>query len=82
MALILFENKHEFAHYVEKKRPREIWCAEFSDEDPYIIVEKYYKKSDNINYTGCYNKQGVLLSGKFSDFLGFWKESFYIKLEI
>ena len=80
MAVIFFENQHEFTAYVEKHKPKEIWCAWFSDDDPIIIVDEYFKKSANINYRGKFNKQGVGLSGKYTDFLKFWKESFYIKL--
>lgn len=79
MALLIFENKHEFVLYVEKNKPTEIWCAEFSDEYPYLIIENYYKKSAKVNFAGYYNKQGVLISGKYEHLLPVWKESIYVK---
>lgn len=81
MAILLFENKHEFILYVEKKKPKEIWCAQFSDDYPYIIIDEYYKKSAKINFRGTFNKQS-LFSGRYEHLLKEWRESLYIKITI
>lgn len=70
-----FKNKIEFSNYMTKNQPKNVWWDEFSKEEPYIIIERYYENK----FIGVYNKQGVIVSGKHYDFTWLYKEGIYIK---
>lgn len=71
-----FRDKHEFSKYMTNNKPKQIWLDEFSKEEPYIIIDRYYEDK----FIGVYNKQGVIISGKQDDFTWLFKEGMYINV--
>ena len=72
--VVMFSNDAEFADYINKKRPTEIWLDEFSKDEPYIIISSYYGN----RLGGCYNHQS-LLGAKIDDCYWLFEQGMYVR---
>ena len=73
---VVFANDTEFADYIQRKKPKEIWLDEFSKDEPYIIISSY-RENENM-LSGCYNHQ-TLLGAKLDDCYWLFEDGMYVK---